>query len=147
MAASADFSLYREVHTRLTPSNIWMTSMARPDSLPVMKVVAKLLCRPPELDLSPQCEKCSQPFGDRLYHLTFECANNNRHSKWNVYSNTLRNIDENTQLICERLLTSDPGKLLKYMFGLLDDQIVNYSRNTHVLFMIASAHFLTEMYF
>ena len=44
MSLNTDFNLFKYVHSILRPSNVWITAKARPETLPMMKFLARLCC-------------------------------------------------------------------------------------------------------
>jgi len=44
MSLNTDFTLSKSVYNILRPSNVWTTAKARPESLSLMKFLARLCC-------------------------------------------------------------------------------------------------------
>ena len=49
----SDFTRFSEIHSILTPSNLWRAASQRPDCVNLMKFLAQLLCK---LILKQPCE-------------------------------------------------------------------------------------------
>jgi len=74
--SSDDFFRFRSVHHSPVTANIWRVAKLRP----LMQHLVWTMCAPASTDLT--CEKCSSVSVNRLFHLVFECSQNNIEHKW-----------------------------------------------------------------
>ena len=54
MSLNTDFTLLKSVHSILRPANVWIAAKARPETLPLMKFLARLCCSK-QVDEIVQC--------------------------------------------------------------------------------------------
>ena len=113
--SSDDFFRFRSVHHSPVTANIWRVAKLRPDSLPLMQHLARTLCAPASTDHT--CEKCSSVSVNRLFHLVFECQQNNIEHKWLNFNTAISRVKP----VLPVLLSQTDRQLLQtYFLGNID---------------------------
>ena len=66
-------TLFKSVLSILRPANVWIAAKARPETLPLMKFLARLCCSK-QVDEMVQCTLCTNVYLDKLKHMTSDCS-------------------------------------------------------------------------
>ena len=142
MDSDADFGLFREVQTQLRMSSIWSVAKVRPDSLPLMKLLAKCCCQR-ATNASTECRFCSHKCSIEIEHLMFECTLNDNIRKLHSFQNNVALINIQTY----NFLNSVPKhRLVHYIFGRIDDDLTKtLDVDTYPNFMIVCANLCAEL--
>jgi len=80
-----------------------------------MQHQARTLCAPASTDLT--CEKCSSVSVNRLFHIVFECSQNNIEHKWLNFNTAISRVKP---VLPELLSQTDKQLQLTYLLGNID---------------------------
>ena len=143
VAYDVDFDRFRSIHPEPTLATAWSTARSRPDTIPLMKLIASLICKR-LLPVPVNCALCFAPYRDELVHLLFDCSSNRRTTKWKHF---LESINEHFNTDVYDLVTRASLKEMTILLlGGVCSQPVFPTIETYQDFLIICARFLKSLY-
>ena len=139
-----DFTLFKSVHSILRPANVWITAKARPETLPLMKFLARLCCSK-QVDEMVQCTLCTNFYLDKLNHVTSDCSYYKIHATRTDYYAKLKTFFSDS--LCEFILCSTSAKRVMYFLGYVDAALeCNIQTCKYSDFLSVTAKYLRRIY-
>ena len=100
MSLNSEFTLFKSVHSIFRPADVWTTAKARPESLSLMKFLAKLCCSKPVNDMV-QCSLCAHFNLDQLNNATSDCSYYKIHATTTEYYTQLKTFYSDYSCVLE----------------------------------------------
>ena len=143
MSLNTDFTFFKSVHSILRPANVWITAKARPETLPLMKFLARLCCSK-QVEIL-QCTLCTNLYLDKLNNMTSDCSHYKIHATRTDYYAKLKTFFSDS--LCEFILCSTSAKRVMYFLSYVDAALeCNIQTCKYSDFLSVTAKYLRRIY-